>query len=200
MRARKSSGERQAEIVAAAVMLADKLGPERLTTATLADAVGVSQAALFKHFPTKQAIWEAIVAWIADHLEARWSAAAPPGAGAVERLRVLLRRHLELVQSVPAIPSILLSRELHSRHEALRAGLLSLMGRFHEHLSAVIADGRRKELRADIDPGRAAFLIIGLVQGLVLRWSLSGRSFDLAAELDPMLDILLRGLQQPSEE
>lgn len=200
MRARKPSGERQAEIVAAAIALADQLGPERLTTATLAEAVGVSQAALFKHFPTKQAIWEAIVAWIADRLEARWTAAAPAGAGAAERLRALLRRHVQLVQSVPAIPSILLSRELHSRNEVLRTGLLSLMGRFHTHLAAIIAEGRGTAFRAEIDPGRAAFLIIGLIQGLVLRWSLSGRSFDLAGELDPMLDMLLQGLQRTGED
>lgn len=42
-------------------------------------------------------------------------------------------------------------------------------------------------------PDDAAFLILGLVQGLAIRWSISGRSFDLAEEGSRLLDLQLRG-------
>ncbi len=193
---RRSSDERRAEIVATVMALADELGPDRLTTSTIAERIGLSHAAVFRHFPSKQAIWEAVVGWIGERLDARW--AAVEQAPAPERLRGLLRRHLELVQANPAIPTILLSRELHARNDVLRRGLRMLMMRFHGRLSALIEQGRDEgSFRADLDPGRAAFLIIGLVQGLVVRWSLTGRDFDLQAELDPMLDMLTRGFAAP---
>lgn len=196
MRSRKPAEERRAEIVAAAIELADRVGPDRLTTATIAQAVGVSQAALFRHFPTKQAIWEAIVAWLGDRLEARWTSAVAEGGPAAGRLSSIVRRHLELVRSVPAIPSIVFSRELHSRNETLRRGLYGVMGRFHGHLVGIVEDGRRRgEFRADLDAADAAFLVIGLVQGLVIRWSLSGRSIDLVGEGERMLTLLLRSFE-----
>lgn len=178
----------------AAVELADAVGPERLTTSTIADAVGLSQAALFKHFPSKQSIWEAIVDWLAKRLERRWAAARRPGMNAEEALRAVLRGHLETVQSVPAIPSILFSRELHSRNETLRNGLQSLMRRFHAHLAAIIADGKREgRFRDDLDSADGAYLALGVVQGLIIRWSLGGRVLDLATEGDRMLTLLMRG-------
>ncbi len=48
---------RQAEIVAAALSLAQHSSPASITTTDLARALGLSQGALFKHFPTKEAIW-----------------------------------------------------------------------------------------------------------------------------------------------
>lgn len=194
MRARKSGAERRTEIVEAAVELADAVGPERLTTSTIADCIGLSQAAVFKHFPTKQSIWEAIVAWLAERLERRWAAARRPGMSAEEALRAVLRNHLETVQSVPAIPSILFSRELHSRNEALRHGLESLMRRFHAHLAAIIAVGKREgAFRGDLDETDAAYLALGVVQGLVIRWSLGGRVLDLPNEGDRMVTLLVQG-------
>ena len=196
MRDRKTAPERRDEIVTVAVELADAMGPDRLTTTTIAQAIGLSQAAVFRHFPTKQSIWEAIIAWIGERLEQRWSAARQPEGSARDGLRALLIGHLSLIAAVPAIPAILLSRELNARNAVLRDGLQSLMRRFHAHLAAIIADGvRQKHFRADLDVQDAAYLAMGLVQGLVIRWSLGGRVLDLAGEGERMVTILLRGFQ-----
>ena len=48
---------RKAEIVRTVLALADRIGPDRVTTGAAAAAVGVTQAALFRHFPTKAALW-----------------------------------------------------------------------------------------------------------------------------------------------
>lgn len=199
MRERKSAPERRDEIVTAAVELADAVGPERLTTNTIADAIGLSQAAVFRHFPTKQSIWEAVIAWIGDRLEQRWRAAQQPGLTADAHLRRLLIGHLDIIRTVPAIPSILLSRELHSRNDILHQGLQSLTRRFHAHLAAIIERGTGEgSFRSDLDAADAAYLAMGLVQGLVIRWSLGGRVLDLPSEGERMLAILLRGFQPAS--
>lgn len=48
--------KRQAEIVAAALRLARDVSPVLITTNDLAAVIGVSQGAVFKHFPSKDAI------------------------------------------------------------------------------------------------------------------------------------------------
>lgn len=64
MQARKSADSRKTEIVTAMLRLADELGPDRLTTLAVANAVGLTQPGIFRHFPTKQDIWLAVAAQI----------------------------------------------------------------------------------------------------------------------------------------
>lgn len=192
MRTRKPAEERKSEIVEAALRLADKVGPDRLATAQIADAVGLTQAALFRHFPKKQDMWEAVAARIGEKFQQRWLAIERSPAAPLDRLRGIVAAQLKLIQSVPAIPAILFSRELHVENRRLRVIFAEFMKNFHNRIERLIDAGQRGgALRDDIEAKDAAFLVIGLVQGLVLRWSLSGRSFDLPAEGERLLSVQL---------
>lgn len=194
MRVRKSAEDRKAEIVDAALQLADKLGPESLTTEAIAKAVGLSQPGVFRHFAKKQALWAAVAARIGETMEARWSKTRALGATPVGRLRALIETQLRLIQSTPAIPAILFSRELHAKNKVLRLAFMDLMGRFHREIAEAVAQASELgELRDDLEPNDMAYLIIGLVQGLAVRWSISARGFDLTEEGLRLLDLQLSG-------
>tara|TARA_R110002012_G_scaffold252860_1_gene431811 strand:- start:1819 stop:2448 length:630 start_codon:yes stop_codon:yes gene_type:complete len=199
MRIRKSAETRKAEIVDATLRLADKLGPDRLTTETIAEAVGLSQPGIFRHFPKKQDLWEEVAARVGSMMEAGWKKAQGGDATSTVRIHMLIGAQLRLIQSTPAISSILFSRELHTKNKGLRAAFFALMSRFHKLIAGHVAQAcAAGELRDDLDPDDAAFLIIGLVQGLAVRWSLSGRSFDLTEEGNRLLDLQLMGLASGS--
>jgi AcrR family transcriptional regulator len=192
MRVRKPAEERKSEIVEATLRLADKVGPDRLATGQIAQAVGLTQAALFRHFPKKQDLWEAVAARIGEKFQQRWLAIERGPAGPLNRLRAIVVAQLKLIQSVPAIPAILFSRELHVENQALRVMFAEFMTTFRERIERLIDAGQHDgALRGDIEARDAAFLVIGLVQGLVLRWSLSGRIFDLPVEGDRLLVVQL---------
>lgn len=194
MRVRKTAEARKTEIINATLRLADKLGPERLTTEAVADAVGLTQPGIFRHFPKKQDLWEAVAAKVGTMMEVCWQKAQKGDAGATDRIRALIGAQLRLIQATPAIPAILFSRELHTRNKGLRTAFFGLMNRFHRLISDLVAHARATgELRADLDSDDAAFLIIGLVQGLALRWSISGRNFDLMEEGSRLLELQLEG-------
>lgn len=192
MRVRKTAEERKSEIVETALRLADKVGPDRLSTDAIAKAIRLTQAAIFRHFPTKQDLWEAVAARIGEKFQQRWRSIDDMDASAPEKLRALIASQLKLIQSVPAIPAILLSRELHAENARLRMQFYSMMERFHGLITGLIEEGERSgHFRGNLNSRDAAFLVIGLVQGLVLRWSLSGREFDLADEGSRLLSVLL---------
>lgn len=194
MRVRKTAEARKAEIIEAALRLSDKLGPERLTTEAVADAVGLTQPGIFRHFPKKQALWEAVAAHIGAMMETRWTKAESRDAGPLDQLRALIGAQLQLIQSVPAIPAILFSRELHTKNKGLRQAFFGLLSRFHRVIAERAGRAREAgELRDDLDPEDVAFLVIGLVQGLAVRWSVSGRGFDLVEEGKRLLEIQLSG-------
>jgi len=194
MRIRKPAEIRKSEIVEAALRLADKLGPDRLTTEVIAQAVGLTQPGVFRHFPSKQDLWEAVVARIGTKMEARWTKTRRLDATPTDRVRALVATQLRLIQTTPAITAILFSRELHVKNDALRKALYGVMGRFQQLVRNYISQARDAgEFRADLDCNDAAFLVIGLVQGLAVRWSLSGRAFNLAGEGSRLLDLQLNG-------
>lgn len=195
MRVRKTAEARKVEIIEAALRLSDKLGPERLTTEAVADAVGLTQPGIFRHFPKKQALWEAVAAHIGAMMEARWTKSQSGDAGPLDQLRALIVTQLQLIHSVPAIPAILFSRELHTKNKGLRQAFFDLLSRFHRAIAERARRARDAgELRDDLDPDDIAFLVVGLVQGLAVRWSISGRGFDLVEEGKRLLEIQLSGL------
>lgn len=194
MRIRKSAEARKTEIVEAALRLSDKLGPERLSTEAVAKAVGLTQPGIFRHFPRKQALWEAVAAHIGAMMETRWTKAQSHDARPLDQMRALIAAQLQLIQSVPAIPAILFSRELHAKNKGLRQAFFGLLSRFHRVIAELAGHARDAgELRDDLDPDDVAFLVIGLVQGLAVRWSISGRGFELVEEGKRLLEIQLSG-------
>jgi AcrR family transcriptional regulator len=194
---RKTAEARKAEIIDATLRLADKLGPERLTTEAVADAVGLTQPGIFRHFPKKQDLWAAVAARVGAMMEARWTKAQSPDAAAIDQIRALVAAQLRLIQSTPAIPAILFSRELHTKNKGLRKAFFGLLGRFHQTIAGLAARAREAgALRADLDPDDAAFLIVGMVQGLAVRWSISARGFDLAEEGCRLLEVQLSGFRR----
>ena len=61
---RQPAEARQAEMVQAVLCLAAQQEPASITTTDIAKAVGLSQGAVFRHFPNKQAIWLNVAQWL----------------------------------------------------------------------------------------------------------------------------------------
>ncbi|MDT8854957.1 TetR/AcrR family transcriptional regulator [Paracoccaceae bacterium Fryx2] len=163
--------------------LADELGPDRLTTAAVAKAVGVTQPGIFRHFPTKQDLWLAVAARIAQTMTAAWEGVLAGNVHPPDRVTALIAVQLRQIAAHPAIPAILHSRELHTENAALRAQFLALMTQFQTLLTDALTEGRDQgEFRADLVPKDAAILLISLVQGVAIRWSLGQRAFSLEDE------------------
>ena len=189
---RKTAAARKAEIIATMLRLADELGPDRLTTQAVADAVGLTQPGVFRHFATKQALWQSVAEANDATMSRAWQAALAESAAPLDRLALLVRTQLRQIESHPAIPAILHSRELQSENAALRDRFRSLMMRFQALLRAELTAAREAGLiRGDVDPNDGAVLLISLVQGLAIRWALGNRLFALEAEGARLLDAQL---------
>jgi AcrR family transcriptional regulator len=65
---RLSTEERQSEIIRVSIELAAEKGVDSVTTQDMADAMKLTQGAIFRHFASKDDIWVAVVEWIRDQL------------------------------------------------------------------------------------------------------------------------------------
>jgi AcrR family transcriptional regulator len=196
-RIRTSARERKSEIVETVLLLAAEVGPDRLSTEALAAAVGISQPGIFRHFPKKSDIWEAVAERIAELLRENWTAMENEDLRSADRMRSFVTGHLTFLQTTPAIPAILFSRELHAENEVLRSFFAGLMQRVHQFVSQMIAS-EIKAGRYDrkLDPDDAAYLVLALIQGLAMRWSLNERKFNLVKEGERLLALQLSGFKR----
>ena len=187
------SSDRKAEIVRAAIRLAAEIGPDRVTARHLAEAVNITQPAVFRHFPAKSDIWRSVGETIVQHLAVE---EVPSDGDAVDALAAMIRRHLEHIAQTPAIPAILFSRELHVANEAMRAHFERGMAERRAAYGALVDRGRADgRIRPDVAPADAAALILATIQGLAVRWSLENRGFDLTGEGMRLIGALLDGFR-----
>ncbi|MGE5547159.1 MAG: TetR/AcrR family transcriptional regulator [Solirubrobacterales bacterium] len=194
MRVRKSRDERRLEVVETTLRLAARLGPDRITAEAIAQELGVSQPAVFRHFPRKDDIWTATIDWLGDSLQQAWERSAE-GVAAAELLPALVAAHLAFVESHPAVPLVLLSPELQARHESVRQATARLMGLFHARLGQALERGRTAGAYGeDLDPARAAWMLLAIIQGVALRWTASRQAFDLRAEGLALVGMAVAGI------
>ena len=196
MSGRQSAEERKAQIVAEVLRLADEIGPDRLSTTDVARAIGLSQPAIFRHFPTKGALWLAVAEEIADRLQSYWAAAEAGATGPQARLKALIGAQLTAIAETPALPSILFSRELQVDNPALREVFRGLLSAFEGRLVAVIRELQAAgDLKRDVSPEDVAILLTSLVQGVAIRWTLGARGFALVPEGLRLFDVQMELLR-----
>lgn len=188
---RKPADLRRTEIIEAVLRLSVEVGPDRLGTAAVAAAVGITQPAIFRHFPTREALWVAVADQVAARMRIGWAEAEAGSPSPEAAIRRIVEAQARLVAGEPSILAIAFSHELRVSNPALASVFRGLMGDLTGRLvGAFTALGERMA----VPPQDAALLVLGLVQGLALRWSLAGRGFDLVAEARRLLDLQLAGL------
>lgn len=200
MAGRQSAEDRKAQIVAEMLRLADEIGPDRLSTTDIARAIGLSQPAIFRHFPTKGDLWRAVANDIADRLQADWAAAEAGARGPQARLRALIGAQLTAISGTPALPSILFSRELQVDNQGLRDVIRGLLSAFQGRLVAAIRDSQTTgQLRRDVSPEDVAILLTSLVQGVAIRWTLGARSGSLVQEGLRLFEVQMALVRTPQD-
>lgn len=189
---RRSAEDRKSQIIAQVLRLASEIGPDRMSTTDVARAVGISQPAVFRHFPTKGDLWVAVAEDVSATLREHWATAETRAQTSLERLLGLIGAQLAAITERPALPSILFSRELTVDNPPLREVFDRLLASFQSRLAAAVGEMQSEGmLRPDIDARDAAVLLASIVQGVAIRWALGNRGFDLVSEGKRLVEVQL---------
>lgn len=188
---RKPAAARKAQIIDEAMRLAAELGPDRMTTQKLADAVGITQAAIFRHFRSKAEIWQAVADRISAALPSRMIETEDSH---FDHLCAVVETQFAFIVKTPSIPAILYSRELHAENEALRSQFAEMLDRRQALFAALFRSAIQEgALRADLEPEDAARLVLAFIQGMAMRWSMEEQRFDLVADGMRLFRLQLQG-------
>jgi len=191
---RQSTESRQAEIIATMLALAAECNPAEITTTDIAKAMNVTQGALFRHFPTKEAIRVAVVEWIEAQLLGELVAARQAAPGPLEALAAMFMAHVRFARQYPGAPRLIFSELQTPEDSPVRLGVRRIMQRYRQNLAQVMAEASEKRLiRPGVDVPAAASLFIGAIQGLVIQ-SLLGGEREAEAHAHGVLQLYLASL------
>jgi len=197
MQTRLPTEERQAEIVAAALNLAREISPVSITTSDIATAIGVTQGAVFKHFPTKDAIWLAAMAWVREQLMQQLSEAARGQTSAVGALEAVFRAHVAFVIAHPGAPRIIFHELQQPADTPVKQEVRALLQAYRQLLLGLFEAGvETGQLPAGLAVEAAATLFVGIVQGLVMQSMLTGKPAAMKAQAGSVFAIYLRGIRE----
>ena len=187
--------ERRAATVEAVVELAAEQNPSDITTTAIAQRMGLTQGALFRHFPTKDAILESVMDWVAERLLARVDKAAASAASPIAALEAVFMAHIDFVAEHPGVPRMLFG-ELQRPGDTLPKKMVqALIRRYGERLQHLLEAGKTQgELHAQLDIEAASVSFIGSIQGLVMQSLLAGDVTRMRRDAVGVFAIYLRGI------
>jgi len=174
---------RREQVIQAALKIVGKKGVGGLTTAAIARAVGVSEANLYRHFKNKEEILFETGKGIGDAIRRNLEVVLATPVRPVLKLKRAFLLHLEFIEKNEGIPRLGFSEEMHINNKRLKKEFLKNIELYASGLEALFRDAQRLgSVRRDVDRRALAAMLIGMVQVLVMRWSLSGFSFSLKNE------------------
>ncbi|MCF7890511.1 TetR/AcrR family transcriptional regulator [Candidatus Bipolaricaulota bacterium] len=192
---RKDTDTRQREIIEATLELLAESGTQNLTTAHIAKRVGISEAALYRHFDGKYDIISSSIEFVGKRMRSEL-AKIPSEKSIRKKLKRLFFRHLEYIEEHPGNARLLFSDDIHFDDEQLRGLLRGVVEERKRFIQNIVEEGQSQgEIKSDVASEGIALMFIGLIQIKVLIWSLSGREGSLTRDSEELWNVFSRSVE-----
>lgn len=188
---------RQLEIIEAAGHLVTEDGFAALTTKRLAERMHFTEAALYRHFASKEEILVTMLHHLAANIDERLTAVAGTHPEPVERVRAMFDSQFTYFQKSPQYLMAIFATGVLEASHGIDAGIDRIMVVKRRHLLNAIKDGQRSgDFTSDHSAETLSHIIMGTFRLHMLQWRMSKRSFDVRkkgrALIDAALDLITR--------
>lgn len=168
MNKRKSASKRPQEILEALAGMLQSSPGAKVTTAALAAQLGVSEAALYRHFPSKARMFEGLIDFIEESLFTRIRQILDEENHARERLYKILSLVLIFAERNPGMARIIAGDALTGENQRLRSRVSQLHDRLETQLKQVLRESEVSEnLRTVLTTSASAEIILVLLEGKI---------------------------------
>ena len=199
VRKRQNTVLRRKQIIETLRKIIIKYGSEHVTVRRLAEEIGVSGGAIYRHFKSKREILLFLVDYIEENL-----------VGDIERdypiqdpLELLGRISRDLISSIEqrkGVSFLVIAEIISLGDKRLNRKISEVLNNFLDHIKNIISAGIKSGvIREDINVDMAATTFFGMLQGLVTIWSLRGFPSALEIKYESMWDIFLEAIKKKGE-
>jgi len=208
--ARPRSGERREEILQVLARMLQEQAGEHITTAELARAVGVSEAALYRHFPSKAKMFESLIEFIEESVFTRITLILAEEPQWETRLQQILTLVLGFADKNPGMARLLQGGVLTGETERLRARISQFYDRIETQFRQVLREGETASVTSlsrgpRLDPigeapgstrlavNETAQLLLAFLEGRIAQYVRSGFTASPVEGWEKQWELLSRG-------
>ncbi|TVP14677.1 nucleoid occlusion factor SlmA [Shewanella sp. KCT] len=144
---------------------------QRITTAKLAAEVGVSEAALYRHFPSKARMFEGLIDFIEESLLSRINLIMDEEKDTMRRCQLLLQLLLVFAERNPGISRVLNGDALLGENERLRNRTSQIFSKVETHLKQILREKTLREGKGfNLDEAILANLLLAVAEGRIAQF------------------------------
>jgi AcrR family transcriptional regulator len=166
--------KRQIEIINAATVLINEGGIQQLTTKALADKMGFSEPALYRHFKNKTEILASLLNFYAEGLKLKMDELIHLNDKGIERLNEIIKFQFEHFSKHPAIVMVIFAETSFQYEEKLSKAVHNILKNKKESVVRIIELGQNDgSIRKDVDAIQIASIFMGSMRFTILQWRLN---------------------------
>jgi len=191
----KRKNRKEDILQALATMLESNEGAQRITTAKLAATVGVSEAALYRHFASKTKMFESLIIFIEDILLSRINHILQEEKETETRLRLIVALILGFAEKNPGLTRIMTGHALMFEQEQLQERVSQLFDRIETQIKQVLRERKLREGTAYLTDERIlSSQILAFCEGMMSRYVRSGFKYLPTIDFEQRWSLLLKQL------
>ena len=187
----KKSNRREEILQCLAHMLETNQGSQRITTKMLAANVGVSEAALYRHFPSKARMFEGLIEFIEDSITTRINRILDDEKDTLTRLRMVLQLILMFGERNPGLSRIMTGHALMFEQDRLQSRINQLFERIESQLRQILKERKLREGKGfPVEESILAAQLLGQVEGSLSRYVRSSFKYKPTENFDDYWQLL----------
>ena len=185
--------ERQKDTLRAAIAIIANQGYERLTTKNLATKIGVTEAALYRHFKSKREIITMILSYFEDLSNRVLDEIRQTYNTPLENIRKFVEDRYILFSQHPDLAKVMFSEELFKNDPTFKGQFQCIMHKHKQVLEGYLIQAQKDGIiRKDLSPVYLFRIIIGSMRFTVTQWNLSDGAFDLQKEGSDLFQTIIK--------
>ncbi|MBT5331590.1 MAG: nucleoid occlusion factor SlmA [Porticoccaceae bacterium] len=172
---KKRRGNRRQEILETLVRMLEKENGGRITTANLAAKIGVSEAALYRHFPSKAKMYDGLLDFVEESLFSRINSILNSEASALDRCPRIIHLVLAFAESNAGLCRLLAGDALMGEDQRLQQRVNQIFARLETTIKQVLREAELQEsLRTPFGLGATVNMLTLYLDGKILQYVRSG--------------------------
>lgn len=185
-------GERRLQILQTLAEMLEGPRGEKITTAALAERLTCSEAALYRHFASKEAILVSMIEHLTASVKQRMEEVARKEELPEPRLRAMFDSHFSYFKAHPEYLMAIFATNFMESSPASDRAIKELMEVMRQHLRAVVSEGQKSGVFTKAIPtDMLVHIVMGTFRLHMLQWRISGRGFDITRKGRSLMDAVI---------
>ncbi len=181
--------ERQAEIIEKSINLIATKGIQGLTIKNLSKEIGISEAAIYRHFKSKTDILLAILENFEDTSAFMHNSLDKIDEDTFKKISLIFTNIIEIFSKEPSHISVIFSEEIFKNEAVLKSKIAQIMYQKEKIIEQLLEEGQRKgEVRRDIDNKILALIVMGTFRFMVKQMDLYDKHEGLQEENQKLIN------------